>query len=402
MNIVLLCTKYSLCSASKWLTNELAEALVLQGNKVDVIFLDWSSSTGEFNNTSLDMNGVEVHVVKSWGIGRGGRFASAIKWAFSSISVVKKYNQLVRDRKFDLVISFSPSLAMFFSIVNLCFFKNVKKILIQWDFFPYHQRQIGLMPSTIIYNVAKVLEGYLIRRFDYIFCMSERNISYLKSHYNISSKQVVEQLPIWGGGEYVCRQERKFIRQKYKLPPDCALVVFGGQLVEGRGVEDVVTAAKMAQKNAKGVAFLIIGEGRLTHLITSAVSRGISNIHYIPQVTRAEYFDLICACDIALVCTVQNVDVPTFPSKTIDYLRAGLPIIASVEKSTDYGEYIKSKGLGVSVDAGNPQSMLSAIIEMIEDNDRIKKIKIIAPLEFKENFDVNVVVRKMLAIVCGE
>jgi hypothetical protein len=42
---------------------------------------------------------------------------------------------------------------------------------------------------------------------------------------------------------------------------------------------------------------------------------------------------LISACDVGIVCTVAGVD-SSFPSKTIDYLRAGLPIVAAVEQDT--------------------------------------------------------------------
>ena len=46
MNILLLCTKFSMDENDPWLTNELAGSLQRAGNRVTVLCLDWAGKLG--------------------------------------------------------------------------------------------------------------------------------------------------------------------------------------------------------------------------------------------------------------------------------------------------------------------------------------------------------------------
>ena len=91
-----------------------------------------------------------------------------------------------------------------------------------------------------------------------------------------------------------------------------------------------------------------------------------SNVFFLGQISRSEYLNIAAACDVGLVCTVDGVDVPTFPSKSIDYFRAKLPILASVELTTDYGSFISENLLGRVCEAGNPKALFETLMELIE------------------------------------
>src|SRR5690606_15720497 len=110
-------------------------------------------------------------------------------------------------------------------------------------------------------------------------------------------------------------------------------------------------AASIAATRELPVMFLVIGDGPLREAVEAARFVNASHLRWLPRVPRNEYLKVLSACDIALVCTVRNVDIPSFPSKTIDYLRVGLPIVAAVEATTDYGDYLASRGVGVAVEA---------------------------------------------------
>ncbi|MNV12897.1 putative glycosyl transferase [compost metagenome] len=193
--------------------------------------------------------------------------------------------------------------------------------------------------------------------------------------------------------------DRADIRQKYSLPQDRPLVVFGGQLVHGRGLEDLIGAAKLSQQRGSPVTFLVIGSGSLESLVEASIEQCCGNLIWIPRIPRDEYVGLIKSCDLALVCTVRDVDVPSFPSKTIDYLRVGLPIIASVESSTDYGDYIASLGVGISVEAGEPDKLLESIEVLLRDTDKMRAMSELGPVRFKEVFEVKHITSQLLDLV---
>lgn len=399
MNILMLCTKYSLAENDVWLTNELANSLQAKGHQVDVIVVDWSAvSSGPVRHLK-ESSGVNVVIIPPVNFKLTIPIISkAIKWIFSSFSVCFELRRKFKEEKPKLIISFSPLVTMMFPVLTISRWKNVRKLLVQWDFFPYHHMQIGLMSSKFVFKVAKFFEEWLIKKFDVVGCMSVRNVDYLKRKYRLVKNQKVAVLPIWGKGSLIPDVDRSVIRARYGLSGTRPLAVFGGQLVTGRGLEDLLAAAEICEHLNSSICFVVIGSGPLESKIQDYLAAGHLNVVWIPRVPRSEYLLVIKACDLALVCTVRDVDVPSFPSKTIDYLRVGLPIIASVEKTTDYGDYIVSKGVGISVEAGCPEQIVEAINKLLEYDEELLVMKERAVSLFNMDFEVDSVSLSLLAL----
>ncbi|WP_460158349.1 glycosyltransferase family 4 protein [Pseudomonas sp. S3_E11] len=400
MKILMLCTKFSLSENDPWLTNELADSFQELGHEVTVLCLDWSASPNS-NRVDLKLeNGVEVISLPPVLVRSPLTLVSkALKWGLSSFSAYRISRGIVKQKNIDIVVSFSPSVTMALPIMALASRKNLTSLLIQWDFFPHHHRQIGLISSGISFFIARKMEEMLIRKFDVVSCMSPANEVYLRTHYPIRDEQKVCITPVWGKDAPLEESNRIASRKKYALPPDRPLVVFGGQLVHGRGLEDLINTAKLAQQGGSSVTFVVIGSGVLDSLVKACIAEGCENLIWISRIPRDEYLGLIKACDLALVCTVRDVDVPSFPSKTIDYLRASLPIVASVEASTDYGDYIAALGVGISVNAGEPVRLLESIEGLLGQPDQMKSMSRLGPIRFREVFEVKHVTSELLKMV---
>ncbi|TVT58332.1 MAG: glycosyltransferase family 4 protein [Azoarcus sp. PHD] len=399
MRILLLCTKFSLTENDPWLTNEFAEAFQLAGHEVTVACLDWSA---EGNSPTVELRtGTGVRVIAMSPVVARSPLSflnKGLKWTLSSVQAYRTLRKRLHNENFDLLIGFSPAVTMAAPILMLTRRLHTKSFLIQWDFFPFHHRQIGLISSPIAFHAARTAETLLLRRFDTIGCMSPANVDYLHAHYNLWPIQRVCVLPIWAKGTRLTEIDPDAIRLKYELPRTRPIVVFGGQLAPGRGLEDLLKMAELAEGADSPLCFLIMGSGPLETLVKAYIGSGHHNLRWIPRVPRSEYLEVIRACDIALVCTVRDVDVPTFPSKTLDYLRSGLPIVASVEKSTDYGTFLESNAVGISVEAGEPSKLKEAIEKLINDKNRYRLMRRNGPDCFNRNFEVTHVVRKLLEV----
>lgn len=398
MKILLLCTKYSLTENDPWLTNELADALQFSGHTVTVVYLNWNKIANTPEDELKTSTGVRVLAIPP--IVTNTRLPllnNLLKWTLSSARAYRALRKALREEEFDLLICFSPAVTMALPILLMTNRAKTRSFLIQWDFFPFHHRQIGLMSSPIIFHLARLAEEKLLRRFDAIGCMSQKNIEYLRSHYDIKPEQNLCVLPIWAKETKLDNIDVNTTRKKYELPTGNPIVVFGGQLAPGRGVEDLLQMAALAEHADSSLIFLVIGSGPQETLVNSYIHKGHHNLRWIPWIPRSNYLDLIRACNLALVCTVRDVDVPTFPSKTLDYLRAGLPIVASVEESTDYGQYLVSNCIGVSVTAGAPNQLLETTQALLRDEARLRLMKENGPKIFKEHFEVEHVVRQLIS-----
>ena len=373
MKIVILCTKYSSFKDSPYLTDELADALARHGHQVTVLLADWSDE-----HRGLDVlptpGGAPKLVISQPVVIRWLplQLQRTVKWMFSSMRMAAQAYRVLNDVKPDVVVAFSPLVAMYMPVWLLTSGRVGRRFLVQWDFFPDAQVQIGMLRGRLKIRLLRALESYLMRRFDFIGCMSPKNIEYLRNHCAIGPGTQSVHLPLWTSRPSFKRESRAIVRERYGIPPDVHVFVFGGQFVAGRGIDDMLAAAGRLDAATDPILFLFIGHGPLAEGINALVRAGNRCVKLMPGVSRSEYLSLLSACDVGVVCTLRDVTVPTFPSKTVDYLLAGLPILASVEAATDYGDFIASNGVGVQVRAGDIDGFVTAARKFCHSPNEVK------------------------------
>ena len=117
------------------------------------------------------------------------------------------------------------------------------------------------------------------------------------------------------------------------------------------------------------------------------------------RLAREDYLALLCACDLGLIATVPQVDSTSFPTKTIDYLRASLPIVAAVEDASDYPAFLARWNIGISVPAGNAKALYAAILQIMDDPRMGADFADLARTCLEEVFDVRRVAQRILESV---
>jgi glycosyltransferase involved in cell wall biosynthesis len=388
MRVLLMCTKYPLDPNDRYMTNELAGALVAAGHRVQVVVTDWTAPFGAPAASVHCEDGVDALVVSPRAIAGLGRFVEeASKWVLSSLFAWREMRRALGNQSFDVLVCFTPCVTVAAQLFWATNRWQMRNILFVHDFFPYHHRSIGLVPRGPVFEVAQWIEERLMRRFHVIGCMSPMNASYLRNHYRTRETQQITVHPIWGRTTPPPVVSRDAMRAAHRLPLDKKIVVFGGQITEGRGMENILAAAEILRNERPNIAFLFIGEGRLVEFVKSHCAKA-GNVLYRGRIPREDYLSLISACDIGLVCTVAGVDVPSFPSKIIDYLRAELPVVAAIEETTDYGRFVEEHGLGTALHAGDPHALAEAVKRISDDPDLAARMAQAARHCLNEVFDV--------------
>jgi glycosyltransferase involved in cell wall biosynthesis len=255
---------------------------------------------------------------------------------------------------YDLLIAFAPCVTT--DGIVRAYAKHCKKrYLILWDFFPRYHIELKVFPGNLwLARIAKWLEARAINRFNAVGLMSPANIAYFR-HYHPNYHGDVEVLSLWGPATLVDRQERSAARVQFTLSEKHVACVFGGQLIAGRGIEHIFTLAASMRERLPHAVFVIAGSGPLEAMIRARLASGdFANVRFLGQLARPDYLRLLCAGDIGLVFNSGHVSVPTYPSKTIDYFRAALPILGVVEKASDYSHIITHEvQAGYSTDPEN-------------------------------------------------
>jgi glycosyltransferase involved in cell wall biosynthesis len=377
MRVLMICTKYPLDPSDRYMTNELASALVVAGHRVQVVVTEWDAQFGDPTISTRSDDGVDILAVAPWAIMRLGRFfRTASKWMLSSLFARREMQKALGTQSFDTLICFSPCITVWAQLLWAIRRWQMRSILFVHDFFPYHHHSIGLVPGGAVFRAAQLMEQKLIRGFDVVCCNWPSNIVYLKSHYRIRPEQHIIWTPLWAEVKPVPRLSKRSVRATHDLPQNKKIVVFGGQITEGRGVEDILDAAAIAQVHRPEIIFLLIGDGRLVPKIERQIAAGSKNLILRRRVPRDEYVSVLGACDVGLVATVTGVDSSSFPTKTIDYLRAALPIVAAVEKESDYRSFLDSWKIGSSISVGDATALYEAIVRTVDaDENDVKHVQ---------------------------
>ncbi|RJG09228.1 glycosyltransferase [Pseudomonas cavernicola] len=370
MNLLILCTKYSLEEGCSWLTDSLAEELV-ETHKVVVVCLDWS---GQYKNDfHIVKNGVEVYVFSTQRKFFRGRFGKILKWFFSAASIAPSVRRIFKDFNFDLVVSFSPALIMK-PLLKAYKKQGCLTYLILWDFFPIYDSEFGLIPKPLK-PVLKFVENGAYNDYDRIGVMSPENLSFLKGNFKLRSETAAEVLSIWGPNNVMVRSSQKYMdARKSNDFCDDLICVFGGQLVRGRGIDKVIELAIYAKRQKISAKFYIFGDGpEREKILSDIIAYDVSDVVvYKGFKPRDEYIRFLVGADLGLVFNSGAAVVPTFPSKSIDYLRAAVPILAYVEDATDFGNILEGNiRAGWSASPSNNSKLFenfSAVAQMTRED----------------------------------
>lgn len=264
---------------------------------------------------------------------------------FSLISKIKKN---------DLVILFSPLIIY----APFLFLNKSVKICLYFDFFPIHQIQLKVI--TKFKKILYLIERYLFNKKMYaVGLMSPKNIEFAKKYFN-PNKTILFKAPLWSFKKPEAITSKKFNKKS------TIKVFFGGQLINGRNIPFMISFIKHIIYKFKNYEFHIFGSGKY-ELDFKKLSIKHKKIIFHGKKSHKEYFNKIQEFDIGLAFTNLNTSIPSYPSKSLDMLLSGIPILGVSEKSSDFSAIINSSKSGEIINT-NDIKMLCKKLELIRNN----------------------------------
>jgi glycosyltransferase involved in cell wall biosynthesis len=160
----------------------------------------------------------------------------------------------------------------------------------------------------------------------------------------------------------------------------------------------MIDAARIAEEAGAPTLYLFVGDGRLRPVIADAASQ-CTNIRIVPPVGRSEYLSLVGACDVGMVATIKEFTSWAFPSKTIDYLRAGIPVVTAVEPGSDYPALLAPYDVSIDVECGDARAFQAAVEKLASSGPPRAQLRSNARRCLDEVFDVRHAVNAVLRAV---
>lgn len=291
------------------------------------------------------------------------------------ISGIKRF---FSDIKFDLVIYSTPPITFCSAIEFVKKRDGAKTYLLLKDIFPQNAVDLGMMKKTglkgLIYKYFRNKEKRLYRISDRIGCMSPGNVEYILDHNPEVSSSIVEVCPncVEVIDRSVDKKNRDKIREKYNIPKEKMVFVYGGNLGKPQGIEFMLECIKSQSENNE-VFFLVVGDGtefgKIEKFISSEKPR---NVKLMRSLSKEDYDNMIGACDIGLIFLDHRFTIPNFPSRLLSYMQAGMPVFACTDTNTDLGRIIVNSGFGWWCESNDTEEF-SNMVSCILRNDIKKK-----------------------------
>ncbi|MEO8234887.1 MAG: glycosyltransferase family 4 protein [Flavobacterium sp.] len=296
----------------------------------------------------------------------------AIEYQF--LYAIKKH---FSDIKFDLIIYSTPPIT-FSKVIH--FIKkrdHAYSYLLLKDIFPQNAVDMKMLKKGgFLHKMFLRKEQELYQLSDSIGCMSEANKNYIIQHnLNINSNRVeVNPNSIEPFILVQNQEEKQVIKEKYGLPLDKKIFVYGGNLGRPQGVDFLLETIQYNENSA--IFFLVIGSGTEYNRIEKWFqTQNPQNALLLSGLPKQEYDLLLNACDVGLIFLHKDFTIPNFPSRLLSYLEMKMPIIAATDVHTDIGSVIEENKCGSAVISGDINKMNQIIDVMISDVNEFNQMK---------------------------
>jgi glycosyltransferase involved in cell wall biosynthesis len=300
------------------------------------------------NSTYIEQSGVHVLGVKTLNLQKTNLFEKGLATLLIERQFKNAIKRNLKDVTFDLILYSTPPVT-FTNVIRFVKRRDgaVSYLLLK-DIFPQNAVDMKLISKwNPIYYWFRRKEKALYRTSDYIGCMSPANVAFVLKQNPFVPKECIEVNPnSIERIESEIKPCKKSIRERYNLPVETPVFIYGGNLGKPQGV-DFLLKVLSENRDRNDCYFLIIGSGTEFKKIQLWFERNKpSNAQLIKGLPKKEYDALVGCCDVGLIFLDSRFTIPNYPSRLLSYMENKLPIIAATDVNTDIGRIAEAEGYG--------------------------------------------------------
>lgn len=295
---------------------------------------------------------VRILKVKTGNVQKTNIIEKGISTVLLEYQIRAAIGKFLKNVKFDLVLYSTPPITLTSPIAFIKRRDKAQTYLMLKDIFPQNAVDIGMMTKTgvkgLLYKFFRAKEKKLYAQSDKIGCMSQANVDYVLRENPEIAPERVEICPnsIEVQDMSVTPEVRRELREKYGIPMDKKVFVYGGNLGKPQGIGFLIKCLD-AQKENKDAYFVIVGSGTEYGKLKAWFDKTQpQNAKLLQRLPKEDYDRLVAACDAGMLFLDHRFTIPNFPSRLLSYMQAKLPVIAATDPNTDVGKVCADGGFG--------------------------------------------------------
>lgn len=305
---------------------------------------------------------------------------NAVEKGIGQVMVETQFKKAIRKHmgniKADLILYSTPPIT-FPNVIQYLKQSNpqAKTYLLLKDIFPQNAVDLGMMSKSgvkgVLYRFFRKKEKKLYALSDHIGCMSPANVRYVTEHNQEVNPEKVEvapnsyeiQKPVVLNNEQIIH-----IRQKYNLPTNLPIFVYGGNLGKPQGIPFLLKCLN-ANADRDDCHFVVIGNGtEYGKLETWYKERQPNSVSVFQRLPKEDYDQLVRACDVGLIFLDYRFTIPNYPSRLLPYLMEKKPIIAATDPNCDTGSIAEQNGYGYWCPSNEVSAFTQCVNKMLKSD----------------------------------
>lgn len=270
------------------------------------------------------------------------------------------------SKEIDCVWAANPNIISFFPAMIFGFFRRCPVVLNVDDLWPEAPAQLGMMRSTLFFNIAELIAGFTYRRADAITPISPGYVDVISRKYHADSGKV-HVVP--GGVDL-----NTFTTERKTGEDSFFRVLYIGSFSKAYDFDCVLRAAERLQ-DYEDIRFVLQGAGEMSDFLQSRVGEmGLGNVEVVMKVvSREEVAETLQEADVLLLPLKNLSSVQMgISSKLYEYQAAGKPIICC--SSGMHGRYLSESSSGIVIKPGDFEALAKAVLYLMENRDVAERL----------------------------
>lgn len=322
---------------------------------------------------SLRKNGIPVKVISFDWI--TPNFQS-VTGDTSIFKLVKKKNSFFYYLKFSItlfkeLLKTNSSIYIAEDIQTLpivTFVAKLRRAKLYYNSREFYAFLAGLRNKPRTQSIIRMLEKFFIKKVDVVFVTGDGDAEFLQDFYKISNTVVIRNLPL-------LREATNIInfRDMLGISNYSKIILYQGVILEGRGFEYILKAMEKVDK----CDLVVLGTGVFQKKYENFAKKlEIKNrVHFLGNIEQSKLINYTAGADIG-ISLIENISKSYYyalPNKLFEYIMAGIPVLVS--DLPQMKRIVKDFNVGKSVKLENDGDLVTVLIEMMNDEDKIENYK---------------------------
>ena len=200
--------------------------------------------------------------------------------------------------------------------------------------------------------------------------------------------------PNWASERAVqhSRRSGEVVREDSKASNGQFTVLYAGSMGEKQGLDTLIDAAEVAQSEGEDIEFVLVGDGSQRRALeTLGQTKRLSNVQFMDVLPQEAFLQLLQRADVSVILQKAEVKDIVVPSKLMNILAIGSPVIAAVSRESETAKILSRLSVDTIIKPGDPEALYRKIKEFKASRKKVAALRREERSLAKELFDRNTI-----------